>query len=223
MSKLYVCGDSFASPVINQAMGKSWSEIVANKQSLTLENVARIAASNIAIAMQIDFILPSVTSQDYVIVLLTDHFRLPVAISPINNSKHLLEQTTPHDQQRPHTVYQGNSLLAVNITNPKWKQYFEHGYDPILQHFIDYNVIRSLIARLKNKTNNYLIVAGGWGRTLSVSPASAGLFEVPETNFLNISQATMTAMNSGDKVEYLNHLNDLGHLKLANIILSALK
>ena len=220
MSNLYVCGDSFASLVINQAQGKSWSEIVAARRSHTLKNVARIAASNIAIAMQIDFILPNITPEDHVIVLLTDHFRLPVATSPVDSTLHLLTQTAPHDQQRPSDIYQGHSLLAVNITNPKWKQYFEHGYDPLLQHFIDYHVIRSLIVQLKNKTNNYLIVAGGWGRTLPMPVASADLFDVPKDNFLNISQATMTAMNSGDKVEYLNHLNDLGHLKLANNILS---
>ncbi len=220
MSKLYVCGDSFASLVINQAEGKSWSEIVADRQSLTLEKVARIAASNVAIAMQMDFVLDNVLYDDHVIVLLTDHFRLSVATSPVNNTQHWLTQTAPHDQQRPSDIYQGHSLLTVNITNPKWKQYFEHGYDPLLQHFIDYHVIRSLIARLKNETKNYLIVSGGWGRTLPVPDASAGLFDVPGDNFLNISQATMTAMNSGDKVEYLNHLNDLGHLKLANNILS---
>ena len=222
MSKLYICGDSFASLVHNQEQGKSWSEIIATKQSLVLENLARPAASNIAIAMQLDFLLPNLNADDLVIILLTDHFRLTVATAPLTYSEPLLTQMTPHEQQRAHTAYQGNSMLSVNITNPKWHKYFEHGYDPLIQHFVELHTLRSLIAQLKAITNNYLIISGGWARKLAVSDDPVELFQVPESAVLSCTQEHMSALNIGDTA-HINHLDDMAHAKLANIILTKLK
>ena len=222
MKKLYICGDSFASLVHNQAQGKSWSEIIASKQSLVLENLARPAASNVAIAMQIDYLLQSINNNDLVIILLTDHFRLTVATSPVANTRPLLPQMQPHEQQQPHPVYQGDSLLSVNITNPKWQKYFEHGYDPLIQHFVELHTLRSMIAQLKDKTNNYLIISGGWGRKIAVNDNLVDLFQVPESAVLYLSQEQMLALNIGD-VTYINHLDNMGHAKLANTILMKLR
>ncbi len=221
MKKLYICGDSFASLVHNQEQGKSWSEIVATKQSLVLENLARPAASNVSIAMQIDYLLPSITNNDLVIILLTDHFRLTVATSPVAHNKPLLPQMRAHEQQQSHPVYQGDSLLSVNITNPKWQKYFEHGYDPLIQHFVELHTLRSLITQLKAKTDNYLIISGGWGRKLTVSNNIVELFQVPESAVLSLTQEQMSALNIGNTA-HINHLDNMGHAKLANIILTKL-
>ena len=223
MNKLYVCGDSFASLVHNQEQGKSWSEIVATKQSLVLENLARPAASNVAIAMQIDYLLPELTAKDTVIILLTDHYRLTVATAPVTYSNQLLTQMLPHEQQLAHTAYQGNNLVSVNITNPKWQRYFEHGYDPVLQNYIEYNVVQSAINRLHHATDNYIIISGGWARRLAVPKASAELFQVPESNFLNCTQEAMLALNNSTQQDYINHLDNMAHAKLANTILMKLR
>jgi hypothetical protein len=222
MNRLYICGDSFASLDIDQAPGKSWSEIIATKQSLVLENLARPAASNVTIAMQIDFLLPNLNAEDLVIILLTDHFRLTVATAPLTYSEQLLTQMAPHERQQAHTAYQGNSMLSVNITNPKWQKYFEHGYDPVIQHFVELHTLRSLITQLKTITSNYLIISGGWARKLAVSDDLAELFQVPKSAVLSLAQEQMSALNIGDTV-YINHLDDMAHAKLANIILTKLK
>jgi hypothetical protein len=57
MQKLYVAGDSFASLAKDQPVGNSWSEILADKLDATLVNVARPAASNFSIALQIELMI----------------------------------------------------------------------------------------------------------------------------------------------------------------------
>ena len=66
-NKLYIAGDSFASLSKNQSEGSSWSEILSNDLNLDLCTIARPAASNFSIALQIEWIIEKVKSNDLVI------------------------------------------------------------------------------------------------------------------------------------------------------------
>jgi hypothetical protein len=95
MQKLYIAGDSFASLANNQPIGNSWSEILANDLGLDLINVARPAASNFSIALQIQWIIEKITPDDFLIVFLTDNYRKTVVDlnTKKDNNKHLLDLT----------------------------------------------------------------------------------------------------------------------------------
>lgn len=215
MHKLYVCGDSFASLIQDQIPGTSWSEILSSRLNSELINFARPGASNISIAIQIDHALNIITPADYLIVFLTDHTRLTQLIpySRVNVNKSLYDNHDTHRNQRNKNL--SPSITTGTINNPSndaMLTSFNTAFDVNFQYFIDHHVILGMLHRLKPIP--HLVVSSGWGRNI----LAKNTYPLPKGE-INLMQIDLTYLISlGHSSERLNHLSDLGHMKLANLV-----
>ena len=139
-NRLFVAGDSFASLVTNQSVGFSWSELVATHFDLELFNLARPAASNFLIALQIEWICDNYQSNDIVLVYLTSHIRKTLVDQSVEHdkTKSLLELHSLHHQQKQtnfiNFAYKPRFIAShIHDGNYKTKSYYRYWFDNDIQ------------------------------------------------------------------------------------------
>lgn len=215
---LYVCGDSYASLVLQQPAGRSWSELLADRLNVKLINLARPAAANSIISIQLDYVLENLQSDDTVIVFLTDHFRLIESSGIVDSEVSLLEQVVLHQDQRPTVNYVRQSIASGSVNNPRSEtmRIAFTAFDPLVQYYLDKQIMLGTLSRLRQQTNQFLVVSGGWGRSLpgsAVRQANDDL-NLNHQNFLDYTVRYLEGLNESPAI-YINHLTDLAHAKLA--------
>lgn len=216
MQKLYVAGDSFASLSNIQPVGNSWSEILANDLSLDLINVARPAASNFSIALQIEWIIDRITPDDFLIVFLTDHYRKTLVNldTEKDENKHPLEYHSMHDEQRPSTILQYSSeprLIASTIHHQgRTKEYYRDWFDVEIQAIEDRLILTGVFAKLSTVTDKFVVCAGGY------DDVTHQTFCIQERQFVDYTSKFMLGLSEASN--YINHLDDMTHKKLAVLL-----
>lgn len=220
MKKLYVAGDSFASLAKNQPVGNSWSEILANTLNCELVNVSRPAASNFSIALQIEWVIDRITHDDFLIVFLTDHYRKTLVDLDVkkDDSKHLLEYHSIHDEQRANDIlrYSLNPrLIASTIHHQgKTKEYYRDWFDVDIQQVEDKLILTGIFAKLSNVTDKFLVCKGGYGAEKDCT--SHKTFCIKKHQFVNYTSKFMSGLS--EPTTYINHLDDITHQKLAVLL-----
>lgn len=217
MTKLFVAGDSFASLIKGQPIGTSWSERLATQLDMTLVNVARAAASNVSIAIQLDWITGQVKPHDLVLVWLTDHRRITVVndFAQLDPAKSLLSQHSPHVEQISieDGVYLENNIvsgMAGNPTSNLMKHYAIRSFDPIFQRFLDEYTVTGALAKLKTVTKNFIVFPGGF------EYASPDTFLLSVDNWHHYTSDAMQKLNSPYEHVYGNHLSMAVNERIAN-------
>ena len=232
MTTLYIAGDSYASIANNQTVGDSWSELLAKALGVELVNIARPAASNFSIAIQIEWILNRIQPDDYVAIFLTDCYResLPSQTILISEPcKPLLERYSVHPLQRP---YEGIAysepeelINASFVTMPpfdkEYREFYKKWFDPELAFFKNRMVIIGALSLLAAKTKKYVVCAGGF-ETLSDNRAITWEeLNLPPENFCEVTRAWLR--NTSAPVEYINHIDESTHIQLANLLCKKIK
>ncbi len=220
MQKLYIAGDSFASLAKDQPVGNSWSEILASNLNAELVNVARPAASNFSIALQIEWIIERITADDFLIVFLTDHYRKTLVNldTEIDGTKHLLEYHSIHNEQRPNVNINYSSeprLIASTIHHEgRTKEYYRDWFDVDIQQVEDRLLLTGIFAKLSTVTDKFLVCKGGYGADKDCT--SYKTFCIKKHQFVNYTSNFMTMLS--EPTLYINHLDDLTHQKLAVLL-----
>lgn len=220
MQKLYIAGDSFASLANNQPVGNSWSEILARELSLDLINVARPAASNFSIAIQIEWIIDRISADDFLIVFLTDHYRKTLVDldTKKDDTKHLLEYHSIHEEQRPNNALQYSSkprLIASTIHHRgKIKEYYRDWFDADIQQVEDRLLLTGVFAKLATVTDKFLVCKGGYGADKDCT--SHKTFCIKKNQFVNYTSKFMLGLS--ESTDYINHMDDITHQKLAVLL-----
>jgi len=237
---LFVAGDSFASLDVTQPIGKNWSEILAEKTNSDLINVSRPAASNFAIALQIEWINQHINKNDYVVIFLTDHYRKTLVDLNVETEKdkNLLEIQGQHHRQPKSSVlnYSNNIRLMSSMfvnQDERTKEYYRDWYDADIQEVEDRLVITGALARLSVKTEKFLVCKGGFGfkdgrtitsriRTLQStvtveSEIDHSTFSIKKEQFVaNCTSHFLTSLS--EYSTYVNHMDDITHAKLAAML-----
>lgn len=228
---LYVAGDSYGSLDCNQPAGESWSEILADRLSTKLINVARPAASNVSIAIQLDWIYNNITKDDYLIVLLTDHLRVTMLNEhhAINRNLSLLEQHSTHHLQRiVDNIYKESNIVSSSIVNPSNKSvndFFEKTFDPLLQYFVDTHILVGMITKMYTKSAKFFVCQGGFGMRLDTVDDSQDFSKalmIKKENYLPLNHNFMNGLCKSNS-NYINHLDQMAHLKFGSLIDSYIK
>jgi len=228
--KLYVAGDSFASICKNQDVGKSFSEILARQLNCELINVSRPAASNTSIAIQVDYISQHIEQDDYCIILLTNHYRATLPDTTIVSNKNLLERHSVYYDQIPYkgiNFSEKPELISSMLHHKDTKDFYKKYFDVELFYFKDKMMVTGCLTFLKQKTEKFLVLSGGFG--LSDNPNSNSIksknnfndvyakdFCLTDKNFLNITSSYLYLL--GDNDNFCNHLDDTTHVILANML-----
>lgn len=225
MPKLFVAGDSFASISKSQDIGCSWSELLAKELNAELVNVSRPGTSNESISIQIDYISERISKDDFLIVFLTDSFRKTFPKSDRDLSeKHLLQYHSLHTSQTflGENIFAENSALNVythlNATG-EYKNYFKTFYNYQYQKYIDTTLLTGALAKLKKKTEKFLVFSGGFNDEVYSKPypVSAEMFLLDQSNFHDLSSSKILKLTNEPKS--INHICYLGHQKIFRYIL----
>jgi hypothetical protein len=231
MQKLYIAGDSFASLANNQPVGNSWSEILANDLGLDLINVARPASSNFSIALQIEWIIDRIRTDDFLIVFLTDHYRKTLVNLDIekDDNKHILEYHSLHDEQRPSTILQYSSeprLISSTIHHQgRTKEYYRDWFDVEIQAIEDRLILTGVFAKLSTVTDKFIVCTGGYRRSgphfantdyHKKEDVNHQTFCIQKHQFVNYTSTFMLGLSESSN--YINHLDDMTHKKLAVLL-----
>lgn len=220
MQKLYVAGDSFASLAKNQPVGNSWSEILASNLNAELVNVARPAASNFSIALQIEWITERITADDFLIVFLTDHYRKTLVNldTEKDETKHFLEYHSIHDKQRPADGINYSSeprLIASTIRHEgRTKEYYRDWFDVDIQQVEDRLILTGVFAKLSTVTDRFLVCKGGYGKEKDCT--SHKTFCIKKHQFVNYTSNFIFQLC--ESTNYINHLDDITHQKFAVLL-----
>ena len=217
MVKLFIAGDSFASLIQGQPIGTSWSERLATQLDMTLVNVARAAASNVSIAIQLDWIVGQARPHDLVLVWLTDHSRITIVndFAQVDPAKSLLSQHSPHKEQISIAdgVYVQDSIvssMAGNPTSNVMKHYATRSFDPTFQRFLDEYTVTGALAKLKTVTKNFIVFPGGF------ACASPDTFLLATDNWHNYTSDAVQKLNARHEHVYGNHLTMAVNELIAN-------
>lgn len=135
---IYVCGDSFAVP--DPEHGPMWVELLQQKLSQPVCNLAQVCASNLLISQQLD----SVINPDFVIVLFTASTRDQCRSVPW--SWNSLDSTTPFDQQQLEIL----------------QQYRKHFVDIDTYVSVNQHIIEACLQRLVDRRINFCFDQGGF-------------------------------------------------------------
>jgi hypothetical protein len=232
MSTLYIAGDSYASIANNQTIGDSWSELLAKTLDAELVNVARPAASNYSIAIQIEWITDRIQPNDYVAIFLTDCYRelLPSQTIPISDtSRPLIERYSVHPLQRSYdgiTYSNSEELISASFTasppsDKEYREFYKKWFDPELACFKNRMVITGALSLLAAKTTKYVVCAGGF-ETLSDNKAiTREQLNLSPENFCEVTRAWLR--NASAPVRYINHIDESTHIQLANLLCKKIK
>ena len=137
-----ICGDSFAVP--DPEYGTMWADLLAAQINQPVLNLARVCASNLMIAQQVD----QAQHADFVIVLFTASTRSQTQ----HNSKiipwswHSLDHTTPFDQRQ------------LNIL----RNYAAEFFDLDLAIYESQCIIESVLQRLVDRGQKFCFDQGGF-------------------------------------------------------------
>lgn len=232
MPTLYIAGDSYASISNVQEKGKSWSELLAKSLNADLVNVARPAASNLSIAIQTEWISQRISSDDYVVVMLTDHYRetLPNIAVLDNSTKSLLEKHSVHPSQIPFDNIEYSdpaelvsTLFVDNPAHIDYQDFFKKWFNPDLVYFKDRMVTIGSVALLSYKTDKFLVCAGGFanGRDSEKTSLSASDLNILPKNFCEVTSSWLLKVST--LTTYINHMDDFTHIQLANLLREKIK
>jgi hypothetical protein len=232
MPTLYIAGDSYASIANNQAIGDSWSELLAKALNAELVNLARPAASNFYIAIQIEWILNRIQPDDYIAIFLTDCHRDSLPNQNILNSsigKPLIERYSVHPLQRPYegiTYSEPEELVnARYVTHTAFdkenQDFFKKWFDDELACFKNRMVITGALSLIATKTAKYVVCAGGF-ETLPDNKAITGeALNLSPKNFCEVTRNWLD--NASASVNYINHIDESTHIQLANLLYKKIK
>lgn len=225
MSKLYVAGDSFATLSLDQQPGVSWSELIATFYNYDLVNISRCASSNFSIAIQLDWIMRSLTKDDFVIILLTDVRRKTLididVTKPVNC--HMLEYHSIHEGQRAdiNVNYSKEPYLISSVVHHKGKpeRYYREWFDREIQEFEDKLVLTGSFKKLSCVTNNFLVIQGGFNNI------SHSTFCIEEFQFVPLTRVKIrewvepnNLRNKNLEIMRSNHMDELAHRHMFNYL-----
>lgn len=230
MTKLFVAGDSFASLCKSQDLGSSWSELLAKELGHYLINISRPGVSNESISIQIDYIADKVTSNDLVIIFLTDSFRKTLVDSDADlTHKHLLEYHSLHESQN----YVGDKLFQevptlkvyTHLNARKTSEanfYFKRLYNYQYQKYIDKTLLTGALCKLSTKTTRFKVVLNGFNDESYTKPywVRASTFCIKEENFINLPSSEL--LKSYYDPTSINHMSYAGHQKVYEILLNSI-
>lgn len=231
MGCLYVAGDSFASLAYNQPLGNSWTEILAKKLDLELVNAARPAASNLSIAIQLDWITNRVTTDDFTVIFLTDNYRKTMVDLGIEEEPrgHLLEYHSLHEQQRKsdHIDYHPTpKVITATFLNAvgEMRDFYKTWFDVDFQSIEDSLLLTGAFTKLNNKTSRFLVCSGGIDNHVYESKpriVDHTTFCIKQENYFKLPSKVL--LNMTEKSAYINHLDDITHSKIATILHSKVR
>jgi len=232
--KIYVAGDSFSSLANDQAEGNSWSELIADKLELELVNIGRPAASNLLIALQIDWITQRIKPEDLVIIYLTDHNRKALVDLSVerDSRKSLLEMHSlhPRQQKSKHLAYSSHppriiashpSFTAASHPNhtKEITEFYKNWFDSELQEAEDIFIITGALAKLSEITDNFLVCSGGFGEYNK--NINHDTFSIDSKHFIKkVNSENLIKWTA--KQNYINHIDDITHRKVSTLIISHL-
>lgn len=225
MPKLFVAGDSFASISKSQDIGCSWSELLAKELGFELVNLSRPGTSNESICIQIDYVSEKITNDDFLIVFLTDSFRKTFPEPEANLSeKHLLEYHSLHPMQNfvGDDIFDSDPALHVythlNAVD-EFKNYFKTFYNYHYHKYIDTTLITGALAKLKQKTDKFIVFSGGFNDEVYSKPypVTADMFLLDKDHFHDLSSSKIMKLTNEPKS--INHICYLGHQKIFKYIL----
>jgi hypothetical protein len=142
---IYICGDSFAVPDIDH--GPCWVDLL--KEKIDTTTLARVCASNLLIAQQVDYAIAQ--QADAIIVLFTSSTRSQTRVNNlvVPYSIHSLDSTTPFSQKQ----------LDILITHTA------EFFDLELAIYENQLIIESILHRLSHSGIPFLFDQGGFEHT----------------------------------------------------------
>jgi hypothetical protein len=230
MTTLYIAGDSYASISNIQEKGNSWSELLAKSLNAELVNIARPAASNLSIAIQIEWISQRISSDDYAVIMLTDHYRetLPNISLLIKSDKSLLEKHSVHNSQVPSdkTEYSDPAELVSSLftdvpAHADYQDFFKKWFHPELAYFRDKMVIIGSIALLSRRTEQFLVCSGGFENFADNTAITGKELNISSKNFCEVTSSWLRTASA--PVDYINHIDESTHIQLANFLCKKIK
>jgi hypothetical protein len=168
MKTVYICGDSFAvaDPTY---LEKYWADLLQDQlgANIKIQNLGRISASNLHIAMQVEHALDH--QADFVIVLATSSLRTDVSLGISDSALPLLDRYI--DLTRPNNKH---GLVSTSISYLKNNDVFSKQQTGLLQQFytefadIEVEVFKSkliieaILHKLKANNTPFLFDRGGF-------------------------------------------------------------
>lgn len=225
MPKLYVAGDSFACMSKSQDVGCSWSELLAKELGIELVNLSRPGTSNESICIQIDYISEKISVDDFLIVFLTDSFRktFPEPNRDLSE-KHLLQYHSLHPSQNflGDDIFDSEPSLNVYThlnAKDEFKTYFKTFYNYHYHKYIDATLITGALAKLKTKTDKFIVFSGGFNDEVYTKPyhVSGETFLLERSNFHDLSSSKIMKLTKDPNS--INHICYLGHQKIFRYVL----
>ena len=161
--KIICCGDSFFS-IDKQCPNTHLSELLATKLGASLENYAKLGASNFTIALQLeyaikqnpDLIIMGFTSVDRIDIPF-DQYRIPDGIL---NIKYDTKNKLPSFYNEQLTTVLSNSFPNLKQTDAV-KLYISELYDPELKRQHDFFIASGLLRKLDKLNIKYVFTRGG--------------------------------------------------------------
>ena len=161
--KIICCGDSFFS------MDKQWpnthlSELLATKLGASLENYAKLGASNFTIALQLEYAIKQ--NPDLIIMGFTSVDRIEIPQKPyefpsgIHNIIYENTNVLPSFYNPRRTTTISHSIPNLEMTDTL-KQYLANQYDPELKRQHDFFIVSGVLRKLDKLNINYVFTQGG--------------------------------------------------------------
>lgn len=168
MKTVYICGDSFA-VADPQYLDQYWVDLLQGQlgDDVTIKNLGRVGASNLHIAMQVDYALNN--HVDFVIVLATSSLRTDISLGSIDNSLPLLDRYINLTQ-----VNSKNGLVSTSISYLKnndifsthqaelLRQFYTEFVDIEVEVFKNKLIIEATLHKLKSSGIPFLFDRGGF-------------------------------------------------------------
>jgi hypothetical protein len=228
MSTLYVAGDSYATVSNNQESGTSWSEILGKLLNVPLINLSRSAASNVSIAIQIDWIINKCNTDDYVVVLLTDRYRktLPRTINELDRNNLLLYHSLHKLQLPPPGLVFSKEPILENtlIQRSEYKDFYLKYFNADLQQFEDEYVLTGAFTKLLRKTQKLLVCSGGFDSSMineELLKVDHETFCLSTDNFIHFSSKKMLRLGASPMSG--NHMDIYANNMLAQSFYNKIK
>jgi len=161
--KIICCGDSFFS-LDKQWPNTHFSELLAQKLNASLENYAKLGASNFTIALQIEYAITQ--NPDLIIVGFTSVDRLEIPKKPyefpagIGNIIYEDNNVIPSFYSSRHTTTISHSIPNLDMTDTM-KMYLANQYDPELKRQSDFFIVAGMLRKLDKLGVKYVFTRGG--------------------------------------------------------------
>ena len=161
--KIICCGDSFFS-LDKQWPNTHFSELLVQKLNASLENYAKLGASNFTIALQLEYAITQ--NPDLIIVGFTSVDRIEIPFDRYRIPDGILNIKYDTNNKLP-SFYNDRSTTVLSNSFPNLKQtdavklYISELYDPELKRQHDFFIISGLLRKLEKLDIRYVFTRGG--------------------------------------------------------------